>query len=194
MSVICHSGGRGGDLGLLLVSQVVGKVASIDNPNNFILLPSKDNDICPVSHLKDYMSIAGETNIDLRTGYLFRAMDGKSKSIVNKAVTSTSMTARLRKHLTAINLYEGETSNSSRRGCSITLRMLGVADKEISNHIGWHSKNMINHYANIGSILSPAGAASTLSNATENLDKGTSKLNQVSNCFSNVNNLQRFYY
>jgi hypothetical protein len=57
------------------VSQVVGKVASIDNPNNFILLPSKDNDICPVSHLKDYMSIAGETNIDLRTGYLFRAMD-----------------------------------------------------------------------------------------------------------------------
>jgi hypothetical protein len=172
------------------VSQVVGKVASIDNPNNFILLPSKDNDICSVSHLKDYMSIAGETNIDLRTGYLFRAMDGKSKSIVNKAVTSTSMTDRLRKHLTAINLYEGETSNSSRRGCSITLRMLGVADKEISNHIGWHSKNMINHYANIGSILSPAGAASTLSNATENLDKGTSKLNQVSNCFSNVNNLQ----
>jgi hypothetical protein len=53
---------------------------------------------------------------------------------------------------------------------------------------------MIIHYANIGSILSPAGAASTLSNATENLDKGTSKLNQVSNCFSNVNNLQRFYY
>jgi hypothetical protein len=97
------------------------------------------------------------------------------------------MTDRLRKHLTAINLYEGETSNSSRRGCSITLRMLGVADKEISNHIGWHSKNMINHYANIGNILSPAGAASTLSNATESLDKGTSKLNQVSNCFLNVN-------
>ena len=74
-SVICHSGGRGGDLGLLtssilfqmqdsggvLVSQIVGKVASIDNPNNFIVLPSKDNNSCTVSHLKDYMSIAGET-------------------------------------------------------------------------------------------------------------------------------------
>jgi len=54
--------------------------------------------------------------------------------------------------------------------------MLGVADKEIINHIGWNSKNMINHYVNIG-ILSPAGAASTLSNAADNLDKGTSKLN-----------------
>jgi len=67
-----------------------------------------------------HMSIAGETKKDLKTGYLFRAMDGKTKSIVNKAVTSTSMTHRLRKHLTAINLYEGETSHSSRPGCSIT--------------------------------------------------------------------------
>ena len=66
-------------------------------------------------------------------------MDGKSKSIVNKAVTSTSMTDRIKKHLTAINRYEGETSHSSRRGFSITLRMLGVADKEISDHIGWNS-------------------------------------------------------
>ena len=48
------------------------------------------------------------------------------------------MTDRLRKHLTAINIYEGETSHSSRRGCCITLRMLGVADKEISVPLGQH--------------------------------------------------------
>jgi len=60
-TMICHSGGRGGDLGLLsssrlfemsnsngvLISQVLGKVVSINNPDNFILLPSKDSDISP---------------------------------------------------------------------------------------------------------------------------------------------------
>ena len=55
-SVVCHSGDRGGDLGLLsstrlyqlprgegvFVSQTVGKHFSLDNPNNFILFSSKD--------------------------------------------------------------------------------------------------------------------------------------------------------
>ena len=61
-SILCHSGSRGGGLGLvtadrcfdipgsegILISQVEGKVATLDNPKNCIIIPSKDNEICPI--------------------------------------------------------------------------------------------------------------------------------------------------
>lgn len=207
-AMICHSGGRGGDLGLLssnrlfemsnsngvLISQVLGKVVSINNPNNFILLPSKDSDICPVSHLRSYMSIANDAQVDLKSGCLFRVQDKKTKTITNRPVTSTCMTDRLKMHLKAINLYEGETSHSSRRGCSITLKLLGVPDDDICKHIGWNSNAMLNHYAVEGRILNSSGAANALAQAADSLDQGVSKLNQVSEQFMSLNNLKRFYF
>ena len=65
-SVLCHSGDRGSDLGNLcisrmfelpedkgiFISEIAGKVASLDNPKKFMLMKSKDEDICPVSLLK----------------------------------------------------------------------------------------------------------------------------------------------
>lgn len=207
-AMICHSGGRGGDLGLLtssrlfdmsnsegvLVSQVVGKVVSINNPKNFILLLSKDSDICPVSHLRSYMSIANDAQMDLKCGYFFRVQDRKTKTITSRPVTSTCMTDRLKMHLKAIHLYEGETSHSSRRGCSITLKLLGVSDDEICKHVGWNSNAMLNHYAVEGSVLKSSEAANALAQAADRLDQGVSKLNQVSEQFMSLNNLKRFYF
>ena len=62
---------------------------------------------------------------------------------------------RLKLHLNTLNLYDGETSHSSRRGCAITLRMLGVDDQEINKHVGWGSKRMVDHYASIGNWSAP---------------------------------------
>ena len=65
------------------------------------------------------------------------------------------MTERLKLHLNTLNLYEGETSHSSRRGCAITLHMLGVDDQEINKHADWESKRMVDNYASIGKLFSP---------------------------------------
>lgn len=176
-TMICHSGGRGGDLGLLSSSRLfemsnsngvlISQVVSINNPDNFILLPSKGSDIFPVSHLRSYMSIANDAQVDLKSGRLFRVQDKKTKTITNRPVASTCKTDRLKMHLKAINLYESETSHSSRRGCSITLKLLGVPDDDICKHIGWNSNAMLDHYAVEGRILNSSGAVNALAQAAE---------------------------
>lgn len=205
-SLLCHSGSRGGDLGLLtankmfelpdsegfMVSQTVGKVATIDNPRNFIVLPSKDNDICPIKNFKVYVGVSKDQGVMLKDGYVFRTKDKLSKEITNQPVSSSGMTERLKLHLKALRLYEGETSHSSRRGCAITLRMLGVDDDGINKHIGWGSGKMVDHYASVGKLCSPKAAATVLSNAAENLGKGGSSFDKVSQKYSDLSKLKPF--
>ena len=206
-SVLCHSGDRGYDLGNLsisrlfelpdaqgiFVSEVIGKVASLDNPKNFVLLKSKDEDICPVRLLENYINFASQSGIDLRSGYIFRVKDKKSGQIADKAVSSSSMTDRLRLHLRAVNLYEGESSHSSRRGCAITLKMLDVKDDIIRDHVGWGTNKMLEHYARIGGLCGPRGAAKRLSEASEG-GQGISDLCKVSRQFMSLRNLSRFHF
>lgn len=168
-SIMCHSGSRGGDFGLvtadrcfdipgsggILISQLEGKVATLDNPKNCIIIPSKDNEICPVKNFRKYIKVARESNINLNEGYVFRIKERESCTIVDEQVSSSGMTERLKLHLNTLNLYEGETSHSSRRGCAITLRMLGVDDQEINKHVGWESKRMVDHYVSIGNWSAP---------------------------------------
>lgn len=104
-SILCHSGSRGGDLGLvtadgcfdipgsegILISQVEGKVANLDNPKNCIIIPSKDNEIC---HVKPLENISRESNIK----------DRESRTIVNEPVSSSGMTERLKLHLNTLSL------------------------------------------------------------------------------------------
>lgn len=207
-SVICHSGDRGGDISLLssnrllelpnsdgiFVSQVAGKLFSVDNPNNFILFRSKDPDICPVRHLREFIAFAEKLHIDLSMGYLFRVKDKNDKAIVNKPMSSSLITDRLRMHLKAVSLYEGETSHSTRRGCAITLRMMGISDEQINKHIGWAPGKMIDHYANIGNLCGPKGVARQLSDAAGSNERGISELCQISNKMSEFGSLKRFYF
>lgn len=117
-----------------------------------------------------------------------------SRKIVNEPVTSSCMTERLKLHLNVLKLYEGETSHSSRRGCAITLRMLGVNDEGINQHVGWGTKNMVDHYANVGKLISPKGPASILSQAAENLGKGSSSFDKVSNQYTGLSKLKSFSF
>lgn len=86
-SFVCHSGNRGGHLSQIkaehvfeipdsdgiYVSQQSGKTASIDHPNNFVILPSSDEDICPIKLLKDYKRVAQQVNVDLSKDFMFRS-------------------------------------------------------------------------------------------------------------------------
>lgn len=205
-SFTCHSGDRGGDLSLLtsdkllalpnsegvFVSQTSGKTFSLDKPNNFILYRSKDNDICPVRHLQEYMAFSDKLQIGLDTGYLFR-ISNKVGQIIDKPMSSGLITDRIKMHLKAINLYEGETSHSTRRGCAITLRMMGVNDDQINQHIGWGNSSMIDHYANIGQLCGPSSVARKLSDAAHVTQRGSSELRQISKKMSELRNLKPFY-
>ena len=204
-SLTCHSGDRGGDLSLLtserllelpnsegiLVSQIAGKTFSLDNPNTFILYKSKDVDICPVRHLHEYIAFSESLQIGLDTGYLFRVSD-KAGQVINKPMSSSLITDRLKMHLKAINLYEGETSHSTRRGCAITLRMMGINDEQINQHIGWGSGKMIDHYANLGKICGPGSVARKLADAAKCGTSQTSQLNSISEKLNSFRNLKRF--
>lgn len=207
-SVICHSGDRGGDLGILtanrifelpdsggiLITHTAGKVASIHHPNNVILLPSKDLDICPIRHLREYLNFAEKSGIHLSQGYLFRVRSVTKKSVADKPVTSAVMSDRLKSHLLAVNLYEGESSHSSRRGCAITLRLLGLNDEKVNQHIGWNSRNMLNHYSNIGKLCGPNSVATILSDAADSTDKDESQLCKISKTVTSMQALQKFYF
>lgn len=206
-SILSHTGGRGGDMAILtasrifelpqkqgiVISQIAGKTVKLDSPNNIVILPSKDPDICPVKHLSRYLCTASEMGLDLSQGYLFRIRDVKSKAILDKPVNSSLMTERLRTHLQAIKLYAGETTHSGRRGLAITLRMLGMTDTSINSHIGWGSSGMINHYANVGGLVGPNGVAQTLASAAE-IKNSTSKLFQVSQVTTPLSLLKRFHF
>ena len=207
-SVLCHSGDRGSDLGNLsigrmfelpddqgiFVSEIVGKVASLDNPKNFVLLKSKDEDICPVGLLKGYISFASRSGIDLSNGFLFRVKDNASGQIADKPVSSSSMTDRLRTHLRAVNLYEGESSHSSRHGCAIMLKMLDVDDDIIKHHVGWGNDKMLEHYARIGGLCGPNSAAKRLSEASGEERQGVSELCKISRKFMSLRNIPKFYF
>lgn len=202
------SGSRGGDLGLIttdncfeisgsegiLVSQTSEKVANVDNPRNFLMIPSEDSDICPVANLKIYMGVAQDLNISLSRGYIFRIRDKSTRQIVNQPVTSSCMSERLKMHLTSLDLYEGETSHSSRRGCVITLRMLGVDDEGINHHVGWDMKGMVDHYANVGKLIGPKRPASLLSKAADKLSIGEFAHDKISRQFSGVNKMKKFKF
>jgi hypothetical protein len=76
------------------------------------------------------------------------------------------MNARLKKHLKAINLWEGETVHGARSGCAITLHLLGIGDTGIADHVGWKSPAMVHHYTLSAKVLAPSMAAEALSQAS----------------------------
>lgn len=167
----------------------------MDSPKSYVVLISKDQDICPVSYLRRYLEFSSKNGINLNNGFLFRIQDIKSKAIIDKSVTTSSMSERLKTHLSAIGMYQGESGHSMRRGCAITLRLLGVDDASINQHIGWGCPRMVDHYANIGALCGPNSAASALSAAAEN-ERGSrkSKLVEIASFYNTIGNLRRFFF
>ena len=177
----------------VFISHVAGKVASLDNPNNVVLFKSKDEDICPVRLLEEYFIFSETLNINLKSGCLFRCRDVKTQEIGRKPVSASAITDRLKTHLSAIKLYEGESSHSSRCGCAIILRILGMSDSIINDHVGWNSGGMIDHYARVGELYGPQGVARRLSDAAE-ISRGVSELCKISRSVNSLRNLRRFYF
>jgi hypothetical protein len=50
----------------ILISQVEGKVATLDSPKNCIIIPSKGNEICPVKNFRKYNPLYSQNDTRLK--------------------------------------------------------------------------------------------------------------------------------
>ena len=144
-SIDFFSGDRGSDLGRVkssdvlslpdnkgfLINQVFGKTLCGNGSNVFGLKPIPNSSFCPVTNLHFYVALSGKMGVVLKGGFLFRATN-PCGNITESPFVASAVANRLRKLLTDLKIYNGETMHSFRSGCSITLSLLGVSYKQSS--------------------------------------------------------------
>lgn len=174
LKLICFTGDRAGDLGLLQTAQLtltdtsvslkslVGKSFSEAAPRPLLFDRSQCRELCLVTELAEYIPAAAECGVQLGHGHLFRTSARAGSTIVDRPVTSSAMTTRLKKHLQAMGCWQGETSHSARVGCSVTLILLGVNQADVKAHVGWRSDEMVERYTRRASAYREDSAANTL--------------------------------
>ena len=112
-----------------------------------------DSIVCPVVNLM---------NIKLREGFLFRATDPNGR-VSTKPFVGSTVTNRLRLHLTTLKIHEGETMHSFRGVCSITLALFGTRHDQVARHVGWKSVQTAQYYSQVPKVMELSLPASLLS-------------------------------
>ena len=169
----------------LLFNHTFGKTLRGDALNTFAIRRCSNLLVCPVTNFERYLSICRLTNIDLRTGYLFRNTRGNS--VCEAPFSSSAVRNRLKGYLETIGIDNGETPHSLRSGCAITLALLGVPHKSIAQHIGWSSTNMLDHYSDLREALRPdAPAAALAASATR------TSIGEVSSAYKALDDVSNF--
>ena len=193
-----YTGDRGSDLGQISSNQIwwlhekqgirleisLGKTTLGARPREVDVMRGHNKGVCPIEALLTYVSQAESLGMPVTPGYIFRKKDPKQDRLMNSPVCANSMTPRLKRHLQAINLFEGEAAHSSRAGSAITLKLLGVPDDHAMHHVGWRSNAMHSRYLQGVDGATPSqdlGAAYMLATTSKTcLPKGPSKnLKQV---------------
>ena len=78
--------------------------------NGFVVQKLNDEVLCPVEGLYRYVN--NVMDIDVTTGFLFRALDASRTKVLESPVLSSGMSARLKNYLKQLNIFEGETNFS----------------------------------------------------------------------------------
>ncbi|CAB3980645.1 LIGHT-DEPENDENT SHORT HYPOCOTYLS 6 [Paramuricea clavata] len=118
-------------------------------------------DALPVWGIEQYIAIAEQLKINLKSGYLFRPTNQQG-AIVNAAFMSSAAEARLRTYLKEMGSDDGETLHGFRSGYAITLALSGVELSEVMDHVGWTQRHRALYYLQLAKVLNPAGASSRL--------------------------------
>ena len=169
------AGDRAHDLSLCLAQEVrqlpndnglvfchtVGKTLGNGKVNEFVIAPVDDKLLCPVEGLFKYVNGAQSMGLDLRQGYLFRALDSSRKKVLDSHVSSSGMNTRLQTYLKELGIFEGETVHGIRGGCAITLVATGVASSsEVMDHVGWRDKAMFDRYSRLNKLVDATAVSS----------------------------------
>ena len=175
-TAVFFSGDRPGDMGQvkvpeilrfpnndgLLFNHVWGKTLRDGNSNIFGIKRNPQTSVCPVRGIEQYIAIAEQLKINLKSGYLFRPTNQQG-AIVNAAFTSSAAEARLRTYLNEMGSDDGETLHGFRSGCAITLALSGVELSEVMDHVGWTQRHTALYFLQLAKVLNPAGASSRFS-------------------------------
>ena len=78
---------------------------------------------------------------DLRAAFLFRTTN-HHRNITDSPFLGSAVANRLKKYLDDLRTDDGETEHSFRKGCLITLSLLGVFYEQVAKHVGWKSLDM----------------------------------------------------
>lgn len=161
----------------LVFCHTVGKTLGNGKLNEFMIESLNDKTLCPVEGLFKYVKGAEEMGIDLKSGYLFRALDPSHKHVLESPVSSSGMNSRLQAYLKEIGIFDGETVHGLRGGCAITLISTGAAScAGIMDHVGWRSKSSFERYSRIKQLIDASTVSSLYAKVA---DSGSAEVGEI---------------
>ena len=131
----------------LRITHFWGKTNRGTTPPTTLTIPVvSERVLCPVRALYNYVEGACAMGVKLHTGFLFRHAD-QSGQVPQGPAGYDKMHYHLSKVLTSLGIYDGETPHSLRAGSTVSLVATEATALEIMSHIGWSSRQMLDHYA-----------------------------------------------
>jgi hypothetical protein len=136
----------------IMISHTWGKTLRGGRSNTFLLQFCGKDVICPVRGVELYLAECENMGVNLRSGYLFRPVT-RGGVVLDRAATYAVMYERLKFYLHTLGKYSGETPHSLRAGCAVSLALAGGSPESIMQHVGWRSREMLDRYARVPSLL-----------------------------------------
>ena len=161
------------------------------NVNRFPIFRCQDPVICSVSNLHLYVKLCDLMKINLREGYLFRALND-ANAVSDSPFVGAAVANRLKTHLQMANIQGGETIHSFRSGCAITLSLLGVSPDDIARHVGWRSLSTMEYYSQTGKVMPLQKVAATLASSISSGHGNQAQAIKAAAAFDSNNELTGF--
>ena len=130
-------------------------------------------------------------NINLREGYLFRALND-TNAVSDSPFVGAAVANRLKTHLQMANIHGGEIMHSFLNGCAITLSLLGVSPDDVARHVGWKSLTTMECYSQTGKVIRSQKVAATLASSTSSCHGDQAQAIKVAAAFDANNELSGF--
>lgn len=161
------------------------------NENRFPISRCQDRVFCPVSNLNLYVKLCDPMKINLREGYLLRALIDANR-VSDSLFVGAAVANRLQTHLQMANIHGGKTMHSFRSGCAITLSLLGVSPDDIARHVGWKSLSTMECYSQTGKVMRSQKVVATLSSSTSSCHGSQAQAIKAAAAFDANNELMGF--
>ena len=108
------------------------------------------------------------------------------------SLADSAVSNRLRKHLKNTGIFDDETVQGFRSGCSITLSLFDASYAEVARHVGWKSVEMALHYCQYDKVMTQNDASSLLSSYSSGGVSGISIAEKFGQDYRNRNFLQGY--
>lgn len=129
--------------------------------NIFAVQRVGDELISPVHAVQAYVCAAELMGLNMNSGYLFRPLGKNKLSVLDGYLSYSVVYERLKFYLEKLDIDEGETPHSLRRGCAVTLSLSADVEKNIMGRIGWFFSRSLDRYSEMKKLID-VGSVSNL--------------------------------